>query len=1036
MVVRFRSIPVSLRRRTLIVASVAILTILVVALSVVWQATDLRSGLNATVISLNERPAGQMNVAGTGGNLIGMPTTNLVTHGSFGPEVVHAHYFASSGKTDEFSFKVADTQLHVPLEENYYAGAFFTLFRESLSEMTLLGSGQITGYDAGHVSMKRAVDLPSMLPEGVRWNAFTEYSDATYVCGSSGSLLRLPKDGNVDLIAFSFPADLTAIASGPNGFIAGDTSGRLFTSPDGLSWSLTVSSSSGASIRAIEYIALPDYENGFFLASGGPGELYFGHTSGVEPLQFPMEDTVTALVQTGDGMVFALGGSGNVAASSNGIQWQVDETLVRDRGWLAGDAAGGLTCFVGEGGQMAIRKDRGEVRHLDADSIFSKLGRWYQGTDTLKGWPALTDIMVMSSSKLVVVTSGGSLIYSNDRGEAWSRQTPFGENRVHRLKRMPSGDIFLSHRDGTLTRAELTARLLFGPALDGEQVIAGDLISINLPVKYSLDTSLLKSPHREEPLQEGEWAISDGASMTTAQDMWLGKAGYDSGGACAFSYDPKTAKSLDQEEAEPTEPIRKDRLFSVRRGTAASMAVNNPNRPYLNARITQKLDLSRLIQKDNLPFYRLEFDARVEGAVEGPLEIWFAGSLPQVDESVNIQGDAWQHRRISLLFPRGLKQGDELWLNIGFAGSGTLYLDNIWFGRSDDALGALSSMLTKEKTTFYPDVIRLDAVPIGRAGHTEEQWCLPEGIGYAGGQETGVHNLGATLQLTERMGAVPWLVIDLHTTPAELSHLVEYLAGSPLSTYGKLRSRDGAIGRWTDAFDLLYIEIADLGNVLPNDVSRANYVHWIMDHLQETPDFADIRHKVFFIDAMRYDDGRCHTSADYHAGDFLVHEPVTDTDMLETIVNEWINEIPRSRIGGSTFMPELIRSISFANFKSQVRMVDATAATLADLGNNSALALVDIDLSDKSYISQQHVATRSLYAVHGLSGKMLLEKPMIIRGVGKHEKETTSPLPVSENDKTVDFFAFSSRDGKVLFALNLGQSSQLVSVQGFDQKIE
>ena len=53
------------------------------------------------------------------------------------------------------------------------------------------------------------------------------------------------------------------------------------------------------------------------------------------------------------------------------------------------------------------------------------------------------------------------------------------------------------------------------------------------------------------------------------------------------------------------------------------------------------------------------------------------------------------------------------------------------------------------------------------------------------------HNLGAALQYTEYLNAVPWLVLDLRVTSQELSNLIEYLAGSPLSAYGKLRSRDG-----------------------------------------------------------------------------------------------------------------------------------------------------------------------------------------------------------------------------------------------------
>ena len=95
-------------------------------------------------------------------------------------------------------------------------------------------------------------------------------------------------------------------------------------------------------MRAVEYIDLPDYENGFFLASGGGGELFFGHPSGFEPLSFPFEDQITAIIQSGDDLTYALGDRGNAAFSRNGIQWEIDETLTSEHAWLVGTRAAGF----------------------------------------------------------------------------------------------------------------------------------------------------------------------------------------------------------------------------------------------------------------------------------------------------------------------------------------------------------------------------------------------------------------------------------------------------------------------------------------------------------------------------------------------------------------------------------------------------------------------------------------------------------------------------------------------------------------------
>lgn len=1016
---RFHLIPASLRRRTFLTAAVILLVIAVVVLSIVWQAAGILGNRPASLVRISDKASSQLVLTGTGINLTGMPATNLTAGGSFSPLARHAHFFANDGKRDEFRIKMTEARSHVPLAKDYYAGAVFYLFRESLSEMTLINSGRITAYEAGIVSGKRQVPLPAESAQA-RWTDFAESEGSVYACGTGGALIKLTRDGGPEQMDFRFSADLTAIAAGPGGLLAGDSDGKLYASPDGANWNLISQSAPGYAIRSIEYMDLPDYENGFYLASGGPGELFFGHPWGMERLPLPFDDQVTALVKAGDGILYALGNQGNLASSSNGIQWQLEESLQSEKGWLAAKAGGGLTLFAGEGGQLAIKPDKGTIRFLDGGAPLTEL------TD-------LTEIMVMSSDRFVALTANGGLFYSKDGGKSWRTENPFGESRLERFALFPGGDIFLAKSDGTMVQAELTAQFRFEPALDEGSVVSGDLMTLCLHEEAELDTRDVSYVLREEALPAGEWAISGGTSFVTSPDAREGREGYDSGGSCALSFEKPQEDPLTDQGAQDLLPPG-GILFSLRQGTATMAPVNNPERPYLDARLTQKLDLSRLVVNDSLPFYRLEFDIRVTGQIEGPVEVWFAGSLPTVGESVKIQGEAWQHRRFTLLFPRGLRLDDEVWINFGFAGSGTLYLDNVWFGRNDDAPGALSSFLADERGGL-PDVIRLDTVPIGRQGCREESWCLPEGTGGAGGNDSRSHNLGAALQYVEAQGASPWLVVDLHATPGELAHLIEYLAGSPLSAYGKLRSRDGAIGRWTDTFNLIYIEVTDSGRILPNDASRANYVHWIMDQIKAAPDFQGIRNQVFFIDSMQYDDGRSHTTADYHAGDLILSQSLDSEEALEEVLNDWINKIPRRGMSGGVLVPELIRSLVFA-LEDQPRLVDATGALLADLGNNTALALMELDYTDQTVLSGKHMAGQTLQAVRGLSGLQLLEEPVLIRSghsVGD-QAEDSGLEGNAEEGRRVLFYAFGSRDRTLVFALNLDRSAHLVSIQGMDRQ--
>ncbi len=1033
MSLRPRGIPLSLRKRILVVTITALLFVVSAALAVVWRATGTGVRRAAKVVQLRDTTGGRQAIAGVGCSLAGLPATNLIAGGSFGPDYYHAHYFASSGSSGEFSVKVSDTPDNVPQADGYFAGASLTLFRETQNGMRHLASGQIKGYEAGQVSGMRPVEPASPIPEDVRWTGFAELNDLTVACGSKGSLLRMPRDGEVEYRAIGFPVDLTSIAAGPGGFLAGDSAGRFYTSSDGVVWQMMPMNASGP-IRSIRYIALPDFENGFFLASGGPGEVFFGHSAGLEPLPKMMEEIVTCFVVSDDGVIFALGLNGHVMSSANGVTWAIEEALTSEYGWLWGDAAGGIAFFVGAEGQMALRYDKGSIRRIESAGFDRALEE--ASPDAVSGGRRshLTDVVVLTTNHLVIKTDNGIILHSEDQGNTWKLEGPFFGSQAAKMERMRSGNIFIAQNNGNIMRAELTAEFKFEPQLTGEKVLPGDLAILSLPQANDLDTLQLTEPYRQDTLLTGEWAISGGASFANGDDADKGGLGLDTGGSCSLSY--VSRKDLDEEAASDVMTPAKEYLFSVARGTVDMNAVNNPDHSYLSARMTQKIDTSRLIRRDSNPFYQLEFDARTSGNIEGKIEIWFSGPYINSSESVAVSSGQWEHRRLTFVFPGGVKPDDELWVNFGFSGSGTLFLDNIWFGRNDDAPHALSSLVTAEEKgpTLPVDVVRLDCVPIGRSRYPSETWALPEGraAGRTGAALT--HNLGAVLQYTERLNAVPWLVVDVRVTARELANLVEYLAGSPLSAYGKLRSRDGAIGRWSDTFDVIYLECTDLEGVLPNDIARANYVHWMMEQIVGAPDYHDVKNKVFIIDGMTYDDGRSHTAADFHAGDFLLDGPIRNAEDVEANVTRWVNSIPRRRMAGDRFMPELIRSVSTMRLGDEVQLVDIALPLVSDLGNHSAIALASIDLSEERYLSGDHTVMRALQVCRGLAGKVLLDEPEpLLSGQHAGGGDDGGGLE-NQKPETVYYFTYRSREGTTAIAVNISEEPQIIAIQGFENK--
>lgn len=70
-------------------------------------------------------------------------------------------------------------------------------------------------------------------------------------------------------------------------------------------------------------------------------------------------------------------------------------------------------------------------------------------------------------------------------------------------------------------------------------------------------------------------------------------------------------------------------------------------------------------------------------------------------------------------------------------------------------------------------------------------------------------NLPDSLNLCERVGASPWLVMGLAMTDEEWDHLLEYLAGPADTPYGAKRARHGQPDSWLKTFDTVYLELGD-----------------------------------------------------------------------------------------------------------------------------------------------------------------------------------------------------------------------------------
>jgi hypothetical protein len=65
------------------------------------------------------------------------------------------------------------------------------------------------------------------------------------------------------------------------------------------------------------------------------------------------------------------------------------------------------------------------------------------------------------------------------------------------------------------------------------------------------------------------------------------------------------------------------------------------------------------------------------------------------------------------------------------------------------------------------------------------------------------------LTLAKAIGAEPWYTFAPQSTPAEAAELIEYLAGSASTPYGKRRAALGQVAPWTSVFPVIHLEFGN-----------------------------------------------------------------------------------------------------------------------------------------------------------------------------------------------------------------------------------
>ncbi|MDD2427198.1 MAG: hypothetical protein PHV73_03780 [Eubacteriales bacterium] len=1050
-----RHLPERFHKRTLVVSIIVILVVAMLVGLVLWSARAYVAPENTTTFLMPQKQDGQV-ITGLGVNLQNLPSANLIRNGAFDQPLVQTQYLVNGGSEDKFSVTASESIGNLPLADDFFRGADINIYRSDQDGLQKLHSATITDYEIGRLLNQISLELPTSLND-VHWYDFAESDSITervVAVGSDGTLLSIGRSGETKVIRSGHEDNITSIVYGSDGFLAVDLGGRFYVSDDGLDFNELDLQGNGP-LLDVAYRADAGGASGFYLVAGQSGQLYLGRNREFELLELEFEESLNALVVPEEGIMYALGDKGTALYSHNGIDWLQDETLASGKNWLCGDATEDVMFFAGTEGLMAIKHGDSDFEVLDPELLTPVLGIGHDFELTPDSrleilWPTLQEVSLFTSEHIIMISESGNAFQSLNQADDWERVSTDDNSAaaMTNMDRLPSGRVFIAKQDGSIDWATFSSVFTFAPTLPSG-ILSGDYVTVDLETPIAINTAQLPELYPETDVQPGEWLVSGRAA---ASAVALSDTGYVESSEMFSGGRPRdsvlrlntAANEVDTAYSSDDARLDQQKLFSLRRKALISDQFLNPMRPHLDLRLVQKIDTTKLIRSVEPSVYPLELDVYLEGEILGPLEIWMSGSDFEVSEEIYLR-QGWQHINVLLLLPRPIETQDEVFFNIGFAGKGTICLDNIFLGRTDESPNDMSALARNiaENAPEFP-VLRLDCVPIGKPGYKAVSWVLPEGeTSFQSPQSNGYerHNLGAVLKLSEAVSASPWLVLDTRAGEEEIHNLLDYLAGSALSGYGKIRANDGMLGRWTDVFDLVYIEVVDTADTLPSDRLKAQRVDWVVDQCQRSPVYEEITNKLVFIDGMEYEEGGLRTNVDFHASTLQADQRLSGSAELENFLTDWKQSLPRRAIVGSAFRPELISSLAYeSTATNSVRLADLAALSLSGLGNETELLLLDVNMLDQTYYEGDNIQTAVLELADSLSGSNAFERAG--RELTHDSSRETETLPESGPDigspkesenYSLMLFSFKTEEGYLLVAVNLGENAEQFVLRGLPE---
>ncbi len=732
------------------------------------------------------------------------------------------------------------------------------------------------------------------------------------------------------------------------------------------------------------------------IACGAGGKIMVCDTSSViSPLSGTENDFYTAA--TNDSRALLAGSGGYACTTVNGTMFRPltkDELETKEGDeWVISGYSEGEFVLIGRHGEVAI----GTVD--EEKDLFSFTRYEAVLPDSIEP----KQISVFSGGDIWVLTDNGFIYAFSRSRDSWHQIFAEKDNGIDAICHS-SGDSILISRGGTLYSASMYTKVTLDHSIGDIEIQNGDMCLITSPVP-SVSGS------------EGNAWSAFGAETKTQ----------------IVSSAPKTAG-------------------------AKALRVSSSNKDAKEAHF-----ISQVISRDEVSplkekvFYHVRLWLKQTNIEKEEVLFWISGLSEPIGTTFTSVNGNWKEYTFTFAWPSEKISAEdmEIRLNIGFYGSGDMFVDSVRLEREANSSPKIKPEVVDLISDSHPEFLRLESLALGRLGSN-----ISSNLSQIGNErvtadrkgnitDSGVISLESTLRLVKQVGAKPWLVIDSSFGSEEMDVLLGYVSGGITDTYGKIRVDNGTAVPWNKQFEKIVIEFADQDALFETDLQRRAYVDFMISLIVNSKYYSDLKDKLFFVDGMNYESGTMTSSADYHVSSLNIgnHAENKNSDasvkdmstLISSAYTDYVDAIPRNASYIQDTTGEWIGDLSFSIVSSRVSenqivfdenslsAAEIVEILLKDLGDHTSMIAVDLPISraggdaDSDYLFAPDNDTMANRKIKTANMKTMMRLVGVLTGAAKGGKtDTVWMVPLShqkDEDYTIGLHSFAYVSDKNIYLI-------------------